>query len=98
MQLSTWRSRCTAGGSTWTMRTPTGSRDSVPPTGSVALSDSGGRVEPFWCRSDGERQLIEGHTDSMVEWYVCSDLVVATSDVVDEGMTGGKGLERIGTS
>jgi len=23
--------------------------------GSVALSDSGGRVEPFWCRSDGER-------------------------------------------
>ena len=59
--------------------------------GSVALSDSGGRVEPFWCRSDGERQFIEGHTDSMVEWYVCGDLVVATSQVLDEGMTGGKG-------
>ncbi len=49
-----------------------------------------GRVEPLWCRSDGERQFIEGRLDSMLEWCVGGDFVVAASEVLDEGISCGK--------
>ncbi len=38
----------------------------------------------------GECQFVEGHSDSMVDWRVDGDVVVAASEVLDEGVTGGK--------
>ncbi len=50
----------------------------------------GRQSESFWCRSDGERQFIEGRRQPSVGWLVGGDLVLAASDVLDERVTGGK--------
>ncbi len=51
---------------------------------------SGVRLTPFWCRSDGECQLIERRPDSMLDCCLSGDLVVAAPEVLNEGMTGSK--------
>ncbi len=40
--------------------------------------------------SDGEREFVEGRRQPAVGWLVGGDVEVAASDVLDEGMTGGK--------
>ncbi len=40
--------------------------------------------------SEGEHQFIEGNSNLMVDWCVGGDVVVAASDVLDEGMTIGE--------
>ncbi len=39
---------------------------------------------------DGERQLIECNSNSVVDWCVGGDVVVAASEVLGEGVTGGE--------
>ncbi len=54
------------------------------------IGRSGGMVERSPAGSVGEHQFIERDSDSMVDWCVGGDVVVAASGVLDERMTGDK--------
>ncbi len=47
-----------------------------------------------WARSDGKRQFVEGDAKTFPGRLIDSDLVVAPSDILDEGMTGGEDASR----
>ncbi len=48
--------------------------------------------------SDGKRQFVEGYSDSMIDWRVDRDVVVAASEVLDEGVTDQRECALIGKS
>ncbi len=56
--------------------------------GLCCVGRSGAMVERALEESEGEHQFIERNSNSVVDWCVGGDLVVAASEVLHEGVAG----------